>query len=265
MSLKASLKLLLRSRSLGFVINQHRPGRTGRHVYNGRPIYYRTASSDMTLMHDILFYPGPKAEYWLPLEIEPRVIWDLGGNIGLAAIYLADRFPGAVVHTCEPVPDNYALLERNIVGYGNIRSYNLALGRENGRMEIQGSARTTNYGGASLYGVEVDQDSAAWVEVRRPDDFLAEAGITGVDLIKIDTEGAEYDILTSLDPGRLSEVKWIIGELHGVNDFKLLDYLSGSFLLDVRKTLHKRYFRFNACNKQIAGRIPRRLIKWLQY
>jgi FkbM family methyltransferase len=247
------------------VRDRDRPGGFGIYTYRGRPLHYRTASSDMTIIHDVLLYPGYKSEYWTPAEIDPRVILDLGANIGVAAVYYANLFPRAVVHSFEPVPANYELLVKNTKSYDNIRCYNAAVGRSDGRLEIQSSANTANYGGASLYGVESDPANKVAVEVWSSATMLERAGIDHADLIKIDTEGAEYDILTSLDREVLFRAKWIIGELHGVNDFKLLAYLAEGFLIDVRKTLHKRFFRFNACHPSIIDRIPKHLVKWLQY
>ena len=52
------------------------------------------------------------------------------------------------------------------------------------------------------------------VEVRaaKLDDILAEAGVTAVDLLKIDIEGAEYEVLRSFDGRR--DVQLIAGEVH---------------------------------------------------
>ena len=265
MGLKSNVKMLLRSRSPNFVRRLKQTGRTGQITFKGRPVYYRSGSSDMTLIHDILLYPGPKAEYWLPEEINPSVILDIGANIGIAAVYLANRFPEARIFSFEPMPDNFALLEKNTAPYSNIKAFNMALGRETCEMHIQTAANQTNFGGASLHNVDVDPETSIPVQVCSPFDFLRENYLTGADLIKIDTEGAEYDILTAMDREVLFKVKWIIGELHGVKDFALLDYLSEGFHLDVRKTLNKRYFRFNACNKNLVDSIPKDAIKWLQY
>ena len=219
----------------------------------------------MTLIHDILLYPGPKAEYWVPRELAPRTVLDIGANIGLASVYYARLFPEARIYSFEPLPDNFRLLEKNIRGLENVRAFNVGLGRENGQVLMNTSARPDNYGGASMYGVDVDPGQSLTVEVRAAREMLDELGLDQIDLIKIDTEGAEYDILTSIDQQTLFKTNWIIGELHGVNDFKLLSYLAQSFALDVRKTLHKIYFRFNACNKQTLPRIPKHQVKWLQY
>jgi len=52
-----------------------------------------------------------------------------------------------------------------------------------------------------------------------------------------------------LDPELLKRSSWIIGELHSKKDFKLLEYLSAWFDIDLKKTLRKPLYMFNACNK----------------
>jgi FkbM family methyltransferase len=262
---KQDIKLWWRSGSWTFVRNKKTPGQIAQYRYHGQPIRYRTGSSDMTLIHDILLYRGPKAEYWLPKVIDPRTVLDIGGNIGLAAVYFARRWPEADIFTVEPLPENYELLRQNVAPYTTIHPYRLALGTESGRMTMHRSVLETNYGGASMYHVEVNHHDSVVVDVERVHDFFIRHDLTAVDLIKIDTEGAEYDILSSLPKDILFRTKWIIGELHGINDFKLLDLLAPAFAVDVRKTLHKQYFRFNACRKDLLERIPRQEIRWLQY
>jgi hypothetical protein len=56
----------------------------------------------------------------------------------------------------------------------------------------------------------------------------------------------------------LSKVKWIVGELHGVDDYKLLDYLSEFFDIQMKKMLKNRLFIFNACNKDFIDKISKK-------
>ncbi len=75
---------------------------------------------------------------------------------------------------------------------------------------------------------------------------LGELGIEQVDVIKIDTKGAEHDILTSLPEDNLASAKYIVGELHGKRDFALLEYLSRRFDVGLRRRLTNRLFNFQA-------------------
>lgn len=42
------------------------------------------------------------------------VILDIGANVGSFAAWALNRWPGAHVHCYEPLPDNFALLKKNL-------------------------------------------------------------------------------------------------------------------------------------------------------
>ena len=113
-----------------------------------------------------------------------------------------------------------------------------------------------NPGGFSMFNLGVDKSKKEAITVKNSRTYLEELGIDKVDLIKIDTEGSEYNILTTMDPEILSNVRWIIGELHGERDFELLAYLSQWFDIDMKKSLRSRLFNFCARNKKCADTIP---------
>ncbi len=96
---KHDLKVLLRSRSLAFTRDRSperfAPGALASLRWRGRTVHYRPGSSDPEVIYKILLKGGKKAEYFVPESAAPRVIWDIGANIGAAALYFAERFPQA--------------------------------------------------------------------------------------------------------------------------------------------------------------------------
>ncbi len=255
---KKDLKHWQRSGSLQFVRDcraQNSDGTVHSIVWNGHPIFYRAGSSDTEVIYKILFKTGRSAEYRLPEQLAPQVILDIGANIGASSLLFAKRFPTAKIFAFEPVPENFALLSRNIAPYPNVQAFPIALGKLDGTLRMFASDNAANFGGHSFYEQGSDASHAIDVEMKRPQDFLPPIGIDRVDLIKIDTEGSEYEILTSFDDSVLNQVQWITGELHGQQDFELLAHLSRWFDLDVQKTLNKRLFTFMACNKQMTASI----------
>jgi len=256
------IKYLIRSGSFKFMKDRtNKTHSLESYEYMGKPVYYRTSTSDMMIIHEILLKKGYSSEYWLPDEIEPEIILDIGGNIGITSVYFANKFPNAKIYTFEPVPQNYEILKKNTEKYDNIHIFNVGLGCEDGSFEIYMSEDDENFGGASLYSEAggVNVESRVKCQVRNVDDMLNEIGISRIDLIKIDTEGAEYDILTTIKKDTLTQVKWIIGELHGNRDFELLNYLEGmDFNISMKKAIDNRLFMFNCAKQYTINKISKK-------
>lgn len=231
-------------------------GPLGRCVWRGNSIWYRRDTSDLEVIREVLPRPWSEGEYRIPPTLEPRVILDVGGHIGTASVYFAARFPAARIYTFEPVPENFALLSRNIAPYPNIEALPIALGREDGVVAMYHPMDATNRGGFSFFAGRADRTRTLAVDMRRPRGLLAELGITRVDAVKIDAEGAEHDVLTGLGPALLVSIGWITGELHGERDAELLRYLSQWFHLSVAER-PGLLSRFDARNKRLA---PRRAV-----
>lgn len=218
--------------------------------HRGVLIHYRPAGSDVENIVKKLL--KRESEYWLPPHFQPRSILDLGANIGIASIDFALRYPQASITAVEPVATNFRLLQKNISGFPNIRALQVAAGKQDERAALRGAGQSFQ---AQPLSPNSENSGREQITVRDINTLLEELGITRVDLIKIDVEGAEYDVLTSLNPDLLRRVKWIVGELHSVRDFALLDYLSTWFEIDGRKTITKKCWKFHAVNREHTSRL----------
>lgn len=254
---KHDLKWLLRSRSLRFTRDRgperYVPGVVHSFRCGHRLIHYRPGSSDLEVIYKILLKRGRKAEYYVSGELQPQTIWDIGANIGAAALYFSDRFPRADIHCFEPVPENHAMIEQNIEGISRIRAHLFALGAKEGAFDIRASDVSRNFGGFSFHETGTAQAPACKVQVRTPRGVIENGTASAPDLIKIDVEGAEYEILAAFDPEVLARVSWIVGELHGERSFALLEFLSRWFEIETKKTLGKRLFNFSARNMRLEA------------
>ena len=240
-----NLKYLFRSGSLDLMLHWAEcPSKIRQFALYGHPFYYRSGTSDMNALNEVLFRKGKKAEYYFPLEKEPLVILDIGGHIGASAIYYAQTYPRAKIFSIEPVRQNFELLRKNTAPYPNIQALNFALSSTDGSFLMYEDSDPTNLGGYSLIpDVKAGAPLGAKVQTKSVSGFLRENSLRSVDLIKIDTEGAEFDILTCFPEPALARVKWIIGELHGKRDFELLAYLSKWFHIGINK--EKIIFQFS--------------------
>lgn len=195
-------------------------------------------------------------EYELPADFEPGVIFDIGANVGGVAAALLRRWPGARLYAFEPLPENAALLQHNLRGFSHARVLPYGLADRTARLTYERSDDVCNFGGGGFHGQQSDPSRCLKdVPVVAVGEALQQLGVSHIDLIKIDTEGAEHAILTSFPEEVLRRVRFIVGELHlQPQDEALLDYLGGWFDLDVKRcphTGHPRYFR--ACLRDTAA------------
>lgn len=265
MSAFKRLKALARTRSLSFTQDYVDPqGVDGEASVrwwsgDGRALHYRPGTSDASIAYDILFKQGRKSEYWLPEDLQPRLILDIGGNIGVAARYLANLFPGATIHSFEPIPENYRLLQRNAEGLP-ITVHPYGLGRASATLQFRvHPAQSTNRGFYSMTRAATEGDTIVQAEVRAVDQVLASLGSPKVDVIKIDVEGAEHEIIFAMPDQLLAGTDWIYGELHSEQihpglAFAVLERLAAWFDIEVHKSLRKRNWFFDACNKRVSER-----------
>ena len=261
------LKYLIKSKSFTFVKDlKDKSHKINAIIWNGKNVFYRTSSSDMTLIYEILLQSKYKSEYFFPNQLNPKIIFDIGGNIGITAVYLASIFPDAKIYTFEPLPDNFEILKKNIQKYDNIEALNIGLGSSNGSFKVYLSDDSENFGGVSFYPDPIGNKSDSYIscKVRNINEVIKELNIESIDLIKIDTEGAEHDILMALQEKILRNTSWITGELHGNQDFELLNYLNNfGFSISMKKNIDNRLFMFHAGKLEIISQLGKREIKAL--
>ncbi|MDQ3608083.1 MAG: FkbM family methyltransferase [Actinomycetota bacterium] len=157
-------------------------------------------------------------QYRLDDVLQPEVIVDAGSNIGLAALYFRIVYPGASILALEPDPIAFGRLQTNTRGWPGIVLRNVALAAVEGPRVFYRSAETWT---SSLLPSEswtstddvtpIDQ-VAIQVHARTLSSLMAELDLDKIDLLKLDVEGAEWEVLPALDgPDRIGA---IVGELH---------------------------------------------------
>jgi FkbM family methyltransferase len=134
-------------------------------------------------------------ELLLSFATPGTVVVDVGANVGLHTVPLADRLGrGGRVIAFEPDPDNYRILLSNIEANGltNVTPYKLALSAVAGTALLFQSQE--NRGGLSLSRNNVDEGHASGesvsIEAKTGDSILLDLK-TSISLIKMDVEGAE--------------------------------------------------------------------------
>jgi FkbM family methyltransferase len=276
MGIRHILRVLARSRSLPFALDTAQArtlARTGvrgkppaKLRWRGRDVFYRPATSDPLAIYQVLLRQGSKAEYFLPPALQPKVILDIGSNIGASILFFHQQFPNAKIYGFEPHPETFRILQMNVGSIPSVEVFNYALGATDAKISVE-------FDGADFSRFMAKVEGADWCGPLTPTDcqmkhageLMKNLGVTQADLIKIDCEGAEYAVLTALPEEMLRECKWIVGEMHDASAFKLLALLAPYFDLDLKKSMFAPFFRFHACNlacvSQLRGTFDRNALQ----
>jgi FkbM family methyltransferase len=127
-----------------------------------------------------------------------RMVFDVGANQGQTAAEFSRWFPGATVHSFEPVAANYSELAREAARLPNVVPHHAACGADEGSLFIRYGVHHHLH---SLAGAGARADEAVegkdgeTVMVMTVDAVCESEGIAQVDLLKTDTEGYDLEVL----------------------------------------------------------------------
>ncbi len=162
--------------------------------------------ADLVVLHQVF-----NDEYDVSGVDDPRVIVDLGSHVGASVIYFAHRFFRARIIAVEPDPANFRKLRRHVGQLSNVELHNVAVTDESRADVTFFESGERDSWASSPHRSNAFQEPIQ-VAGRRLDDLLADSDIDAVDPLKIDIEGAEYEVLRSFVG--LGKVKTIVGEVH---------------------------------------------------
>jgi FkbM family methyltransferase len=179
-----------------------------------QPVSLRLATSDYSVFRQVFIYD----EYAPVAGLENiRTIVDCGANIGLASMYLLDRYPAATLLAIEPDVDNAAICRRNLSGFGHRACVETTGVWTHGDWGLPARLRLDRSSGDH-------RDWAITVHEARVEEAAETAGVSmdavckrvgDIDLLKIDIEGTEELIFAGNSSSWLSRVRNIAIELHG--------------------------------------------------
>jgi FkbM family methyltransferase len=132
-----------------------------------------------------------------------RVVVDIGSNIGISALYFMTRNPVSHCYLYEPVPRNVARLRLNLAGFeSRYEMAEVAVAAQSGTVDFT-VEETGRYGGIGVPG-----ETQIHVTCRDVADVLDEVLATerAIDVLKIDTEGAELATVAAIRHDQLERI-----------------------------------------------------------
>ncbi len=150
-----------------------------------------------------------------------KTIVDIGAHKGFFTTYVARNCPHALIYSYEPIKSSFEALEKNVqVNNLNnrVKTFNLGVASESGEREINLSTSSTDNSfyaeiGSIMTGKEI-------ITCTTLDQIINQNHIEKIDLLKLDCEGAEFEVLMASNKEVLLCVSEIRMEYHNINPEK---------------------------------------------
>lgn len=205
--------------------------------------------SEMRFLHDEIFVDEVYLRGGIVIR-EGAVVFDVGANIGMFSLFIGARCPSAEVFAFEPVPEVFARLQQNVNERRlAVRPFNYGLSHReqetsfyyypdisimscrhdyiNWENEVElikryvANERQNGPAGREQHLAEVEElvtRDFEFVEckcrLRKMSAVIDEAGVSNIDLIKIDAQRAELDVLHGIEARHWPLVQQISMEVH---------------------------------------------------
>jgi FkbM family methyltransferase len=177
------------------------PGEPRTHRLFGKDLHFISATELLHGLKEIFVEEIYKQE----LPPNPYII-DCGANIGLSVIYMKRHHPDAEILAFEPDEKNFDLLSENIQSFGleNVHLKKEAVWIEDKILNF------SSKGSTSSKLIDKSTSDSVSVKAVRLKNFINRK----TDLLKIDIEGAEYQVVIDIQE-KLHYVEHLFIEYHG--------------------------------------------------
>lgn len=160
--------------------------------------------------------PDPFVDQEYLIANSHPVIFDVGSYVGDIACKYAFLFPGATVYAFEPTLSSFQQLDNKSRQFSNIQVYNFAFADTDSKQKFYlnkfsptNSLLQASENASSIWGDNLlDTQEQIFVESKSIDSFCSASGISHIDILKLDVQGAELLVLNGarnmLTEGRVS-------------------------------------------------------------
>jgi len=181
--------------------------RKGRHY----KIYHDTTEESINNVLSEVFIDEcyKKGLDWIK-KINNPVVVDLGAYVGDTILYFK-QCKDVTIYGLEPCRENFDCLLRTVDGMKRVSVFNNGILNHIGKMDLD-KGKTHGSGGESLFNLTDDTEEISVVDIAT---FMETLKIDHIDLLKIDVEGAEYEIFGGPHFEKINrKIGAIIGETH---------------------------------------------------
>ena len=194
---------------------------------NGIKFLFRARTLDRTVLKDV-WTKGVYEKKGFEIN-ETDTVVDIGGHIGAFSVFAANQARKGKVLAFEPFKENYDLLVSNINlnGFKNVIVENKGIGKEDGSSrfylrpkKLEKGEIAYNTGGHSFHLIK-ESDTYMDVPTLSFDSMVDEFKLDKIDFLKMDCEGAEFEIIYNASEESLAKVSKITMECHPFENYTM--------------------------------------------
>lgn len=160
----------------------------------------------------------PQELLGLTKDDEQVLVLDCGGHIGSFTMYVKSHWSKVKIVVLEPVPENIELFRTNIQlnQLKDITIVPYALYGQSGTFFIDLEGK--QFDAVNITTEKPNHDKFITIEAKTLDEIVASNNIQTIDVMKLDIEGAEYNVFEHSLSALSKHVKRIIMEFHPAGD-----------------------------------------------
>ena len=143
------------------------------------------------------------------IKYQPKHIADIGAHIGSASLFFMSNFPEAKIVCYEPDPGNFQLCKLNLKRFPSVTLINAAVAGVSGKVAFY-----AHRGSSTKSSITKVQKEESFKPIEVDAVMLNSVIQRGVDMIKFDVEGSEYEIFSNVSSDQLRQVRLCFGEFH---------------------------------------------------
>jgi len=181
--------------------------------FRGHKFVFKDTATSKSLVDEIFGDNYKVFEKGLVFE-KGDIVLDIGASEGMFSVMMSKCFPETRIISFEPVPKTFFTLRENLElnGCGNVEANNYGVGGKDVKSVVMYASEGNSGGSTYLCTYMPECQYKVEVSLFSLDEVFSLCGIDRCKLLKMDVEGAEYDIL--YDSSVLPKVDNMVAEFH---------------------------------------------------